>query len=69
MKPPLSRIVSASEAEVSPMVWPGRPARPRKSETPAATVATIGPELEAQIQQQVRLAFESGLREGEDAAR
>jgi len=69
MKRALSRIVSASEADVRPMVWRRGPARARKSEPHAATVATIGPELEAQIQQQVRLAFESGLREGEAAAR
>jgi flagellar assembly protein FliH len=51
------------------MVWRSGPAKARKSEPHAVTVATIGPELEAQIQQQVRLAFESGLREGEGAAR
>jgi flagellar assembly protein FliH len=69
MKRALSRIVSASEADVRPMVWRAGPAKARKSEPLAATVATIGPELEAQIQQQVRLAFESGVREGEAAAR
>lgn len=51
------------------MVWRGGPARVRKSEPHAVTVTAIGPELEAQIQQQVRAAFESGVREGEAAAR
>lgn len=69
MKRALSRIVTASEVNVRPMVWRSGPAKARKSEPHAVTVATIGPELEAQIQQQVRLAFESGLREGEGAAR
>jgi len=69
MKRALARIVSASEADISPMIWRRGPARPRKSEPHASAVTAIGPELEAQIQQQVRLAFESGLREGEAAAR
>jgi flagellar assembly protein FliH len=69
MKRALSRIVSAPEADVRPMVWRGGPARVRRPEQQSPAVATIGPELEAQIQQQVRLAFESGLREGEAAAR
>lgn len=69
MKRVLSRIVAAPEANVRPMVWRGGPPKSHKSEPHVATVATIGPELEAQIQQQVRLAFESGLREGEAAAR
>lgn len=69
MKRALSRIISASEADVRPMVWRGGPAKARKSEPHAAAVAAINPELEAQIQQQVRVAFESGLREGEAAAR
>ncbi len=69
MKRALSRIVSASEADVRPMVWRDGPSRARKAEPHVAAVATIGPELEAQIQQQVRQAFESGVREGEAAAR
>lgn len=69
MKQALARIVSATEADIRPMVWRSRPARARKSEPLPAAVPTMGPELEAQIQQQVRLAFESGLRDGEAAAR
>ena len=69
MKQALARIVSRSEADVRPMEWRRGPAKPRKSEPHAQAVTAIGPELEAQIQQQVRLAFESGLREGETAAR
>ncbi|HEV3331708.1 MAG TPA: FliH/SctL family protein [Bryobacteraceae bacterium] len=69
MKRALARIVSAPDADIRPMVWRSGPARPRKSETHQPAAATIGPDLEAQIQQQVRLAFESGLRDGEAAAR
>jgi len=69
MKAPLSRVLSGTEAEVSPMVWRAGPVRVRKPEPHTAAAAAIGPELEAQIQQQARLAFEAGLREGEAAAR
>ncbi len=64
----VSRVLTA-DAEARPILWRSRPSAQASApaDGPAATVIT--PELEAEIQQQVRLAFEAGLREGEAAAR
>ncbi|HUI79902.1 MAG TPA: FliH/SctL family protein [Bryobacteraceae bacterium] len=69
MKRALARIVPESEADVRPLTWRGGGARARKSEAHPVAVTAISPELEAQIQQQVRVAYESGLREGDASAR
>jgi flagellar assembly protein FliH len=69
MKRALARIVSASEAEIRPVTWRDGSGRARKSDARPVAVTSITPDLEAQIQQQVRLAYDSGLREGETAAR
>ena len=56
MKRALARIVSAPEADVRPVSWRPRSTKTRKSESQPVPVTAIGPELEAQIQQQARVA-------------
>src|SRR5581483_308379 len=75
----LSKVVPESETAAQPVTWrtkrtdaapPARPARPASSgqvSHPSAAVPT--PEFEAQVHQQLQAAFDSGLREGEAAAR
>jgi flagellar assembly protein FliH len=65
----LSKILSESETDARPVVWRSSLGLVRKTDAKHAGEAAIGPDLEARIQQQARLAFESGMREGEAAAR
>ncbi|SRR5579883_252427 len=75
----LSRVLSESEAAIQPVTWrskradataaPVRAVRtpPTSSAPPPGPPATV--DFEAQIHQQIQAAFESGVREGEAAAR
>ena|SRR5690242_10388105 len=75
----LSRVLPHPESEVQPVTWrtggaeAGAAAAPRKVQPPpdAARPAPAAPsaEFEAQVHQQLQVAFESGVREGEAAAR
>lgn len=73
----LSKVLPQPEGEIQTPTWrtngSGRAAaaaRPRVAAAPAADHAAAGnKELEAQVQQQLQIAYESGVREGETAAR
>src|SRR5690242_3732855 len=76
----LSRVLPHPESEVQPVTWrtsgaeAGAAAAPRKVQAPLPDAARPAPaahsaEFEAQVHQQLQLAFESGVREGEAAAR
>ncbi len=74
----LSKVLSHAESEVQPVSWrssdsggvapPPRPVRPAPS-SPTAAGAVPTAELEAQVHKQLQIAFESGVQEGEAAAR
>jgi flagellar assembly protein FliH len=64
----VSRILSAADADVRPITWRSRPAALTHAESSPSS-EELTRQLEAEIQQQARLAFESGVREGEAAAR
>jgi len=65
----LSKILSESETDARPVAWRSSRGLARKTDAKPAGEAAGSPDLEARIQQQARLAFESGMREGEAAAR
>ena len=77
----LSRVLAQPEGEVQPVTWrssgsePGAPHAPRPPRTasapPASKPAPANPaaEFEAQVNLQLQVAFETGVREGETAAR
>jgi flagellar assembly protein FliH len=73
----LSRVLTETEAQVTPAVWRNRDpgsgvsvVRPeRKFESEAKAREARNEELNAAIEQRVRQAYESGFREGEAAAR
>jgi len=75
-----SKVLSQSETPVQPVTWrtkrsePGAPPpravrAPAAPHPPPASAPTATPEFEAQVHQQLQAAFESGVREGEAAAR
>jgi flagellar assembly protein FliH len=78
--PTLSRVLPEAESDAQPVTWratssgvsaipnppsPRQPASPQSRTAPPASSA----ELESQVQQQLQVAFEAGVREGEAAAR
>lgn len=75
----LSKVLPQPEGEIQTPTWrtngSGRPAAPaarpsRVAAAPAADhAAAANKELEAQVQQQLQIAYESGVREGETNAR
>jgi flagellar assembly protein FliH len=64
----LSKILSASEADVRPINWRSRAFAPSHTESGPAAAPVVTRDVDAEIQQQARLAFEAGLHEGEAAA-
>src|SRR5690348_5357009 len=74
----LSKVLPDVEGAVEPVTWrtngaPGGAAPGPRVPRPAPVAARPAPEanaeLEAQVHQQLQLAFESGVREGDTAAR
>ena len=69
----LSKVIAETEQAVQPITWRSSaspPARPLRHESGAAPIGHPGhADPDAAIQQQIRSAFESGVREGEAAAR
>src|SRR5690242_12314895 len=76
----LSRVLPDPEGEVQAVTWrtsgsradatPGsRPIRPPTAPESRPAPAAASAELEAQVHQQLQVAFESGVREGEAATR
>ncbi|HLK49925.1 MAG TPA: FliH/SctL family protein [Bryobacteraceae bacterium] len=76
----LSRVLPGADSDVEAVTWrtsgsrPAAPppARPRGPAVPSGSppLTPVGnAELEAQVHQQLQVAFESGVREGETAAR
>lgn len=77
----LSRVLSHDDADVQPVTWRGSRSDAHSASTPRlvrsvppapqrrSAPAVPNAEFEAQIHQQLQAAFESGVREGEAAAR
>lgn len=73
----LSKVLPDAEGAVEPVTWrtngaPGAapgPRVPRPAPAAARPAPEANAELEAQVHQQLQLAFESGVREGDAAAR
>lgn len=73
----LSRVLADTECDVAPVVWRTRqtpgicpsPCSQRMPPSESASPKARNEELQAGIEQQVRHAYESGLREGETAGK